>query len=135
MCDSRMSNPFSNQTQNEGMYNSQQSHKKMELLDKIKALQVEQTELNNRLHAPDVEAEDQELGAAFDAVTREIAEKKKQLKDEYGDDYNTEYGSEGGRRKSHRRKSRRSKSRRSKSRRSKSRRSKSRRSKSRRSKH
>jgi hypothetical protein len=127
-----MSNPFSSDTQNEGMYNSQQSHKKMELLDKIKALQVEQTELNNRLHVAG--AEDQELGAAFDAVTREIAERKKQLKDEYGEDYNTEYGSEGGRRKSHRRKSHRSKSRRSKSRRSKSRRSKSRRSKSHRSK-
>ena len=124
-----MSNPFSGDTQNEGMYNSQQSFKKMELLDKIKALHVEQTELNNRLHAPDVEAEDQELGAAFDAVTREIAEKKKELKDKYGDDYNTEYGSEGGRRKSHRSKSRRSKSCAKKSRRSKSRRSKSRRSK------
>jgi hypothetical protein len=126
-----MSNPFSHQTQNEGMYNSQQSFKKMELLDKIKALHVEQTELNNRLHANDVEAEDQELGAAFDAVTREIAEKKKQLKDEYGEDYDAEYGSEGGRRKkrTHRRKSHRSKSRAKKSRRSKSRAKKSRRSK------
>ena len=131
MCDSRMNDPYRGSTINEGAWNSQQSFKKMELLDKIKALHVEQTELNNRLHAPDVEAEDQELGAAFDAVTREIAEKKKQLKDEYGEDYNTEYGSEGGRRKkrTHRRKSRRSKSRRSKSRRSKSHRSKSRRSK------
>ena len=132
-----MNNPFGNQTQNEGMYNSQQSFKKMELIDKIKALIVEQTELNNRLHAPDVEGQDQELGAAFDAVTREIAENKKQLKDEYGVEYDAEYGSEGGRRKkrTHRRKSHRSKSRAKKSRRSKSRRSKSRRSKSRRSKH
>jgi hypothetical protein len=122
-----MNDPFAKDTQNEGMYNSQQSLKKMELLDIIKALQDEQKRLSNSLHVPG--GEHQELGAAFDAVTREIAEKKKQLKDEHGEDYNTEYGSEGGRRKSHRRKSHRSKSRRSKSRRSKSRRSKSRRSK------
>jgi hypothetical protein len=124
-----MNDPFAKDTQNEGMYNSQQSLKKMELLDKIKALQVKQTELNNRLHANDVEAEDQELGAAFDAVTREIANKKQQLQDEYGENYDAEYGSEGGRQKSHRRKSHRSKSHRRKSHRSKSRRSKSRRSK------
>jgi hypothetical protein len=107
-----MSNPFSGNTQNEGMYNSQQYFKKEALLSELQALKEQQTELSNRLHVAG--AEDQDLGAAFDAVTRDIAALEKKIKNEYG--------AEGGRRK--KRTHRRSKSRRSKSRRSKSRRSK-----------
>jgi len=115
-----MNDPFSKQTQNEGMYNSQQSLKKMELLDSIKALQDKQEIHYKNITSQD--AQNERIMYNHDAVIREIAELKKKLQDEHGEDYNQEYGSEGGRRK--KRTHRRSKSRRSKSRAKKSRRSK-----------
>lgn len=114
-----MNDPFRGNTQNEGAWNSQQYIKKEALLSQLKTLKDEQERLHGIIYSPDVEAEDQELGAAFDAVTKEIAALEKQLQDEYG--------AEGGRRKKRRTKrriSRRSKSRRSKSCAKKSRRSK-----------
>jgi hypothetical protein len=89
-----------------------QYYKKDNLLSELQILKDEQKRLSNSLHVPG--AEDQELGAAFDAVTKEIAALEKRIQNEYG--------AEGGRRK--RRTHRRSKSRRSKSCAKKSRRSK-----------